>query len=148
MPQCMRWRRLLPRLRSELEASPVLFSRHARARRVLADLHSSLDLELGTPEDDVLVDEVESTVCSVLSNELGAWDGHEFGAGWATIFLYGRSADALFECVAPALLKREMRTGSVAVNQYRGRRTSEVIRLGSAVHNQGRDIVTSVPATS
>ena len=84
------------------------------------------DRELGTPDDDDVVDEVESTVCSVLSEEFGRWDGHEFGASWATIFLYGRSADALFEGLALVLLTRQMRIGSVAVSgeAYLGDRTA------------------------
>lgn len=91
------------------------------------------DLDLGSSLDDDMVDEVESTLCRALaSNGAGTWDGHEFGAGWATIFLYGASADDLFDCVAPALLTRELPSGSVAIKQYRAEQGKQIVRLSAS----------------
>lgn len=48
----------------------------------------------------------------------GEFDGDEWGGGTCTIYMYGPSADGLWEAIAPALEKRPFRKGSYAVRRY------------------------------
>lgn len=48
----------------------------------------------------------------------GTLDGHEFGAGFCTFYLYGASAEALFETASPLLRQYPIRDGSYAIKRY------------------------------
>jgi len=52
------------------------------------------------------------------SGTVGEYDGHEFAQGFATLYMYGPDADALFEVVAESLRKYGPRPGSYAVKRY------------------------------
>ena len=64
------------------------------------------DDDLGTEADDRFVETIEQSIRDKLevAPELGHWDGHEFGAGWATIFCYGKNGALLSDCVLGAIL--------------------------------------------
>ena len=64
------------------------------------------DDDLGTDADDRFVETLERAIRERLtpSPEIGYWDGHEFGSGWATIFCYGRDGALLSDCVLGAIL--------------------------------------------
>ena len=64
------------------------------------------DDDLGTDADDRFVETLEGAIQErlTLSPEIGHWDGHEFGSGWATIFCYGRDGALLSDCVLGAIL--------------------------------------------
>jgi hypothetical protein len=68
------------------------------------------DNDLGTAEDDALVDCLEIAIRTTLEREprVGMWDGHEFGAGWAVIFCYGSDPSVLLDRVTEALLPLEL----------------------------------------
>src|SRR5437016_68578 len=68
------------------------------------------DDELGTPEDDVLVERLEVALRTALNREpsAGTWDGHEFGGGWAVIFCYSNDAEALMNRTVEAILPFEL----------------------------------------
>lgn len=55
--------------------------------------------------EDRLIDVVER-------KELGECDGHEFGEGWATLYVYGRDADALALSVTAILREFQPTPGS------------------------------------
>ncbi len=49
---------------------------------------------------------------------LGEFDGHEFGGGFATLYMYGRSADRIAEAVLPVLAQGQHRAGSTLVKRF------------------------------
>ncbi len=57
-----------------------------------------------TVPDDFELDTIEDLLsAAVTEGGLGEFDGNEIGRGGATLFIYGPSADALFQVVAPLL---------------------------------------------
>ena len=49
---------------------------------------------------------------------LGEMDGHEWGGGYFTSYMYGPDADRLFEAVAAIILTFPARRGSYVVKRY------------------------------
>ena len=52
------------------------------------------------------------------SGDAGEFDGHEFGDGSCTLFMYGPDADALFAAVEPILRASPLADGAYAVKRY------------------------------
>lgn len=52
------------------------------------------------------------------SNTVGEVDGHEFGDGFAAIYLYGPSADAIAELVAPLVAFAREHPGSTLTRRF------------------------------
>ncbi len=48
---------------------------------------------------------------------LGAVDGHEIGGGYFVIYIYGESADQMYEAVKPVLDRLDARTGSFVIKR-------------------------------
>jgi len=77
------------------------------------------DDHLGTTQDDALVEALDARIRTALEGAaVGEWDGHEFGRGWARVFCYGPSANALFDVLANILLGDALPGGSFAVKRY------------------------------
>ena len=68
------------------------------------------DDDLGTDADDEIVQIIETAVIAELEpiETTTRSDGHEFGAGWAVIFFYGRDATTLGKCITDAILRLEL----------------------------------------
>jgi hypothetical protein len=64
------------------------------------------DDDLGTAADDRFVETLERAIREQLevAPEIGYWDGHEFGGGWAAVFCYGKDGALLSDCVLGAIL--------------------------------------------
>jgi hypothetical protein len=61
----------------------------------------------------------------------GMLDGHEIGAGYFTIYVYGPDADAMFKAVAPVLAKAHLRPGSYVLKRRGGpEQTPEKVMIG------------------
>lgn len=87
------------------------------------------DNDLGSPADDEFVGSIEESICRVLErDDVGMWDGHEFGQGWAKIFVYGPNADAVCDSVLPILLVRDLPHDAFLLKRNKGR-SDQVIRL-------------------
>lgn len=100
------------------------------------------DDEFGTSEEVEHVHELEEELGKLVEKVQGAdLDGDEFGGGFGTIYIYGPSADTLFDALAPTLLRFQARPGSYVVRRYGppGSR-EERLPLGDApgVHNERR----------
>jgi hypothetical protein len=64
-----------------------------------------------------LEDELESKVAA---GGAGEYDGHEFGGGYGTLYMYGSDADKLFNVVIESIRKHNPRTGSYIIKRYGG----------------------------
>ena len=62
-----------------------------------------------------LEDEIEP---KVLSSGAGEHDGHEFGGGFGTLYMYGPDADKLFDVVIGSVRNHPARDGSYIVKRY------------------------------
>ena len=62
-----------------------------------------------------LEDELEKKIAAASVGEL---DGHEFGEGFATFYMYGPDADKLFDAVIDTIRKVKLRTGSYIIKRY------------------------------
>ncbi len=80
------------------------------------------DDELGTNADDRFVEALEQAIQERLAvlPEIGYWDGHEFGGGWATIFCYGKDGALLSDCVLEAILPLNASRQLCVTNDGRG----------------------------
>ncbi|MET4633824.1 hypothetical protein [Kaistia defluvii] len=54
----------------------------------------------------------------ITSNGLGEFDGDEWGEGWYIFFMYGESADRLFDAVGPIVASSPLSRGGHAVRRY------------------------------
>jgi len=81
-----------------------------------------ITIPLGVKEfefDERCCKELESTLTrAVEASGSGEYDGNEFGEGVCKLFLYGRSADALFRLVSPILSSISLPPGSYATKRY------------------------------
>jgi hypothetical protein len=125
-----------PELQLTLRLADLIICRFMRNNEHAALIRIPLsDDDLGTADDDALVDCVEVAVCAALDREprAGKWDGHEFGGGWAVIFCYGQDPAALFERVTEALLPFELPTAAtlaLETNRPEGLEIMTVISVG------------------
>jgi hypothetical protein len=62
-----------------------------------------------------LEDEVEPIVSS---SGIGEYDGHEFGGGFGTLYIYGSDADRLFEFIIKSIRNHQPRVGSYIIKRY------------------------------
>jgi hypothetical protein len=77
------------------------------------------DEDMGTEEDE---DEMfrldEELRQAITAAQAGEYDGHEFGGGMFLVYIYGPSAERLFEVAWPVLARREFRLGSHVIKRY------------------------------
>ena len=76
------------------------------------------DDEFGDGAERMAAYEIEDRLLDAISPSLGEVDGHEFGGGFATIFVYGPSADALAALVQPIVSAANVRAGSSITKRY------------------------------
>lgn len=76
------------------------------------------DEEFGSSEEREHVFGLEDRIEALLQEDPGAeCDGHEFGDGWAKLYLYGEDCGRLLERVMPALREFRPRAGSYVVQR-------------------------------
>jgi hypothetical protein len=77
------------------------------------------DDEFGQPEEREslygLEDKIEPLVNS---SGAGEFDGHEFGGGYGTLYMYGTNADKLSEVVIQAIRDSKPQKGSYVIKRY------------------------------
>lgn len=77
------------------------------------------DDEFGTTEERDRVHLLEDDLRELVAGVPGAdVDGHEFGGGFGTIYIYAPSADQLFDTLAPTLLALDVPPGSYLIRRY------------------------------
>ena len=62
--------------------------------------------------------EVEDRLIDAISPEIGEVDGHEFGGGFATIYVYGPSAEELTALILPILSNVATPPGSAITKRF------------------------------
>jgi hypothetical protein len=77
---------------------------------VQIDIRSLSEEEFERSEFDLLEDRIAEAAAAV-----GEFDGHGFGDGEVTIYLYGPDADALFRAIEPHLQAHPLGRGAKAV---------------------------------
>jgi hypothetical protein len=89
------------------------------------------DDDMGTPEDDDPIYELEATLEEAVEGSgAGEFDGDEWGGGYCRLFLYGADADRLFHTVLPALMAFDALPGSYLVKRFGAQGAQEsVVRL-------------------
>jgi hypothetical protein len=94
-------------------------------------------------------DVIEDALVDVFSaGALGEFDGHEFGGGFATLFMYGPSADQMAEAVIPVLNGFFLKDGSVLIKRFGppGSREESSARGSDSVTKRRRRCRSRVPA--
>jgi len=77
------------------------------------------DDEHGESEEREDLFKLEDELIEAIDNaQAGEFDGNEIGGGYFTLFMYGPSAEALWEVAAPVLKRFPMPAGSYAVKQF------------------------------
>jgi len=77
------------------------------------------DEAFGSPEDRQAAYSLEDQLIAAMeTSDKGECDGHEFGGGFATFFLYGPDADAVFSIVQPILKQFTAPPGSYIIKRY------------------------------
>ncbi|MEA2513673.1 MAG: hypothetical protein QOJ59_3160 [Thermomicrobiales bacterium] len=87
------------------------------------------DDQWGVPEDYEGLDELEQSLIQAIDESgVGEFDGIARGLGFFDMYMYGPSADALFDVVEPLLRAFSPPAGSYVVKQY-GEPGAEEVRV-------------------
>src|SRR5688572_21792469 len=69
-------------------------------------------------EREAIFDLEDKLEAAVKQHNAGEYDGHEFGEGWGTLYLYGPDAGRLAEVVLPLVRDAAPRDGSYIVRRF------------------------------
>jgi hypothetical protein len=77
------------------------------------------DNEMGSEVDDEYVEELERQLISLTEElDFAHWDGHEYGGGYAKIFLYCTDVDLLYKASFKLLKHFQFTPASQIILQY------------------------------
>jgi hypothetical protein len=77
------------------------------------------DNDMGSKDDEDRMFKLDDELRDAITKaQAGDYDGHEFGAGNFTVYIYGASAERLFEVAWPILALYDFRAGSHAIKRY------------------------------
>ena len=77
------------------------------------------DDEFGEPDErEALFALEDGLIDAIALKKAGEYDGHEFGEGFGTLYMYGPDVDQLFDAVIPTLTEFGPRAGSYLVKRY------------------------------
>lgn len=77
------------------------------------------DDTFGTPDERMAAYDLEDRLESAINQSgAGEYDGHDFGRGFAILYMYGPDADSLLAVVLPIVQTFPVRSGSYIVKQY------------------------------
>ena len=84
------------------------------------------DSEGGTREEQEKMFALEDKIITAIDHsEAGVYDGNEIGGGEFTIYIYGRSAERLWDIVSPLMKTLHARNGSYLIMRDGGPGASE-----------------------
>lgn len=77
------------------------------------------DGEMGSDDDEDYVEDLENKLVKKVENlDYAFWDGHEYGGGFAKIFLYSSDVDKLYKTIHKTLKNINFTPGSLIILQY------------------------------
>ena len=77
------------------------------------------DDKFGTAgERDTLMELGDQLAKLTDNSPAGEYDGHEYGEGYCTFYLYGPDANLLYEAIRPTLTQRKNRPKSYAIKRF------------------------------
>jgi hypothetical protein len=93
-------------------------------------LHLKLsDEKYGDIAEREAVYAIENDIGDAVARErVGEYDGHEFGGGYARLYIYGPNAETLAAIAVPIVQRRRLAAGSYGVKRY-GTPGSREIRI-------------------
>jgi len=75
---------------------------------------------MGSSEDEEYVEGIEEKLIQKVEElDFAFWDGHEYGGGYAKVFLYTSDVDKLYKSIYSTLKKINFTPGSLIILQYR-----------------------------
>lgn len=75
--------------------------------------------EFGTDKERQRIIEIEDKLKRAINdNELGEFDGNEFGEGECVFYMYGPDAEKLFQIVYPILKREMLPEGSYIIKRF------------------------------
>lgn len=78
-----------------------------------------LDKYSGTESERQAIFTLEDELISQIDeNSVGEFNGDSFGDGFCTLYMYGPSADILFDAIAPVLKKFSLPSNSYIIKRY------------------------------
>ncbi len=87
------------------------------------------DGEFGHPDERAAIHGLEGALAAAIEvAQAGELDGDEFGAGEATLFMYGPSADLLFAAIEPVLRASPLARNARVVLRYGPPGTAETTK--------------------
>jgi hypothetical protein len=77
------------------------------------------DGEMGSADDEDYVEDLERKLAKKVEDlDFAFWDGHEYGGGYAKIFLYSSDVDKLYKTIYKTLKNINFTPGSLVILQY------------------------------
>jgi len=85
------------------------------------------DEHFGSDAEHEAISELEDRLAAAIeAEEVGAFDGNEYGHGYCKIYMYGPDADSLYDAIEEPLGKFPAEDGSYAIKRYGGPGAHEV----------------------
>lgn len=79
------------------------------------------DSEFGTWDDREKCYAFEDALIEEFSKQdIGEIDGHEFGEGYCVLYIYGNSADHIYNSISPILSEANLSPGSYVIIRFGG----------------------------
>jgi phage gp16-like protein len=101
------------------EAKKQANSRFPEHEQLLLVTLKLSDSDMGSDEDTEYVENLEEKLIQkVEALDFAFWDGHEFGGGFAKIFLYTSDVDQLYKALYKTFKNINFTLGSCIVLQY------------------------------
>lgn len=96
--------------------TPTRFPEHEQL--LLISLKLS-DGDMGSIDDEEYVEDLERKLAKKVEDlDFAFWDGHEYGGGYAKIFLYSSDVDKLYKTIYKTLKNINFTPGSLVILQY------------------------------
>ena len=107
--------------RSNGTAESSLGARKLSEQALLVKIKLS-DSQFGEEQERASIHKLGNELEKEISAQVGIgdYDGDEFGGGLCTLFMYGPSAEKLFDVTIPILLKFQAPHGSFVIKRYGG----------------------------
>lgn len=85
------------------------------------------DSEFGTGEERMWCYSLEDRLAEEIEKQqAGELDGHEFGQGYCTFYMYGKSTEVLYDSIIRVLKESDLPSQSYVIKRYGGPGAEEI----------------------